>query len=506
MGRCALSRLRPTTLTLCFPPNQRREGGMALISYSEIEFGKARAELEAARYPQLLEQGYLDYQNAYSKLESGEYYLVLGQKGAGKSAIGEKLRLDAERDRKRRVAISHLGDFPFKPFSKILGGSSEAESSYPSTWSWLLLLAIVDNLRSDPGARDALNIDHNKAIQELCDLGLLPATDLKRVVLQSSKTTFKASIPKILEYTKETAPSGSDLQFLALVDYLKGLVVEYSTEGGLILVIDGLDDVLTKREVQYQALSALVFEVDRLNMHFFRSKKPIHIVLLCRTELFERLPGPNKNKLRQDSALELNWYHDTNSPGNSRLVELVNLRASLSAGEDVDVFGRWFPEKFNGGSTVHFLLDNTRHTPRDFINLMNSFKEFCSDQRMTKEQVLGGLRKYSIEYFEPEIRDELVGYVAEDSFDKFCELVAIIRQREFSYERISKLAAENGFSGEQLSETLRTLYDCGAIGNKWGTPSGSSRYEFKYRNKNASFDRSKTIVLHRGLWKALNLI
>lgn len=477
-----------------------------MSEYAKIEFGKARAELEAARYPQLLEKGYLDYQNAFEKLQNGELYLVLGQKGAGKSAIGEKLRIAAEQDKRTRVAIVHLGDFPFKPFSKILGGAGESEASYPSTWSWLLLLSIVDNLRFDPGARDALNIDYNRAIDELCKLGLLPTTDFRKVVLQSSKTTFKASIPKLLEFTRETSPSGNDLQFLALVDFLKRLIVDYSTEGGVTLVLDGLDDVLTKRDVQYQALSALVFEVDRLNMHFFKNRKPIHIVLLCRTELFERLPGPNKNKLRQDSALELNWYHDTKAPGASRLVELINLRASLALGTDVDVFHTWFPEKINDGSTIHFLLDNTRHTPRDFINLMNSFKDFCPDGRMSREQIMSGLRKYSVEYFEPEIRDELVGYVPDRSFDKFCELVAIIRQREFSYERISKLAIEYDFPNDQLNDTLRALYDCGAIGNKWTTPTGSNRYEFKYRNRNATLDRTKTIVLHRGLWKALNLV
>jgi len=476
--------------------------------FADIQFGKARAELEAARFPELLEKGYLDHRNAFKKLENGEFYLVLGSKGSGKSAIGEKLRLDAERDSQRAVSLVHLEDFPFKSFSKIFSGESEAESKYPASWSWILLLTIIDKLRSDPGARDSVNIDYNNAICELESLGFLPTTDIKKLIIQSSKTSFKASIPKILEYSRESSSvgSGADLQFLALVDYLKELVTSYSTEGGLILVIDGLDDVLTKREVQYQALAALIFEVDRLNMLFFRKKKRIHIVVLCRTDLYERLPGPNKNKLRQDSSIELSWYHDPNSPGASKLIELANLRARLSLDEEVDVFDKYFPKKINEKNAIHFLLDHTRHTPRDFINLLNNIQDFSGGGKLSRDSILSGLRQYSIDYFEPEIRDELVGYVEPGSFDAFCLLVGSIRQREFSYERFIRCAEEESVPVEQVNHALNVLYGCGAIGNKWRTPSGSNRYEFKYRNKNASFDKSKSIVLHRGLWKALNLV
>lgn len=475
------------------------------MKLKDIEFGKARAELEGARYPELLKNGYLDYRGIYEKLESGEKFLVLGHKGCGKSAIGEKLRLEAT---KKSVSTIHLEDFPFKSFGKIFSGDSEVEAKYPASWSWLLLLMIVDNLRNDPGARDAVNIDYNKSIKQLGDFGFLPTNDIKKLIIQSSKTSFKAQIPKILEYAKETSVAGaaSDLQFLTLVEYMKKLVIDYSTEGGLILVIDGLDDILTKREIQYQALSALIFEVDRLNLFFFKNKKNIHVVVLCRTELYERLPGPNKNKLRQDSAFELNWYHDPNQPYDSSLVKLINLRAKLSTGQEIDVFSEFLCPTIDGKETIHYLLDMTRHTPRDLINLMNNLKDFYDDGRMDKKQIFSALRQYSIDYFEPEIRDEMVGYAETSDYQKFCSLVGLIRQREFTFNALSSRASEEGLSGAALERVLNALYDCSAIGNKWGTPSGSNRYEFKFRNKNSTLDKSKTIVLHRGLWKALNLV
>ena len=476
-----------------------------MIKLNNIEFGKARAELEGTRYPELLKKGYLDHKGAYKKLSSGEKFLVLGHKGCGKSAIGEKLRLESK---EKTVSIVHLEDFPFKSFGKIFSGGAEVEAKYPATWSWIILLLIIDGLRQDPGARDAVNIDYNKAISELCEFGFLPTTDIKRLIIQSSKTTFKAQIPKILEYSKETISDGtaSDLQFMTLVGYLKNLVVDYYTECGLILVIDGLDDILTKREIQYQALSALIFEVDRLNLFLFKHNKNIHILVLCRTELYERLPGPNKNKLRQDSALELNWFHDPHSPDESDLVKLVNLRASISAGQEINVFKEYFPKNIDGRPIVQYLLEMTRHTPRDFINLMNTLKQYADDARLSKRQVLSALRQYSIDYFEPEIRDEMVGYVDSKDYEAFVKLIGSIRQREFSCNSIIDAARKNGHEEHTVLDTLKALYDCGAVGNKWRTPSGSNRYEFKYRNKNSSFDEIKTVVLHKGLWKSMNLI
>ena len=395
-------------------------------TFSQIEFGKARGELEGADLPDLLVRGFFDIKGSLSSIQRREKFLILGFKGSGKSTLGEKLKIDSENSparQRQHVAVSHLEDFPFKNFSKIFSGQAEPEAKYPTSWSWVLLLVIIDHLRRDPGARDAINIDYNQSISKLVSLGLLPTDDLKRLVIQSSKNSFKTQLFGVFEIANETTSQSADLNFMAIVESLKRLVQSYCTEGGLTLVIDGLDDILSKREVQYQSLAALIFEVDRLNIFFKKSKKPIQIVILCRTELFERLPGPNKNKLRQDLAIELDWYHDPKEPSKALLVKLANLRASIAVGEDVDVFDRWFPALIDGETAAHFLLDLTRHTPRDFVQLLNHIKPYWRSDKLSREEVLSGARDYSVNYFLPEVRDELVGYVDEGLLDRFMVIV-----------------------------------------------------------------------------------
>jgi hypothetical protein len=479
-------------------------------NYTDINFGLARAELEAARYPQLLTQGFLDNRKAAQELVEGHRFLVLGHKGSGKSAIGEKIRMSSGCNSPQMSQHVLLGDFPFESFGRIMPGKAEAAAArYPTSWSWLLLVLFVDSLCQDQAVHRATDSQLLQAGEALREMGLLPADNIPRLVRSSSKKSFKVQIPKLLEFTSEKTwvPEELDLQLITLVRQLKSVVKDADTPNQHILVLDGLDDILTQRKIQYDSIAALIFEADRLNLEFLQAGSHCKIVVLCRTDLFEKLPGPNKNKLRQDSALELDWYHDPRSPENSDLISLMNLRASLSADADIDVFGRFFPKEVNNKPVHHFLLDHTRHTPRDFIQLMNHLKPFFSGRKFTREEILSGIREYSKNYFLPEIRDEMVGYTGGLRFDTFIRILSSFRDREISYRNLAQECDRvAGIKEEELQRILSDLFNCSAVGNKSHRHERRGRYYFKYRNRNDSISFDDTIVVHKGTWKALGLV
>ena len=150
--------------------------------YSDILFGEASAELEAAKSPELLIRGFLDNRNVQKTLVNDHKFLVLGHKGSGKSAIAEKLNLISETESFFAKKI-HLGDFPFKPFSKIMSGDSEAESKYPTSWSWILLLTLIDSLYRDQSIEHDAELTFLKAVDALQNGGLLPADNIKKLGL-----------------------------------------------------------------------------------------------------------------------------------------------------------------------------------------------------------------------------------------------------------------------------------------------------------------------------------
>ena len=55
-------------------------------------------------------------------------------------------------------------------------------------------------------------------------------------------------------------------------------------------------------------------------------------------------------------------------------------------------------------------------------------------------------------------------------------------------------------------EILKVLYDCSAIGHiHFYKDFNGTRVLFKYRNRSTSFEKNDKIILHRGLWKAMNV-
>lgn len=348
------------------------------------------------------------------------------------------------------------------------------------------------------------------AISELTNSGLLPSKSLSQIVQISTKKAFSISW-KGLGASSETSNirgTAADIPFL--VEKLKSIIFCAKSESTHLLVIDGLDEILTKRDAQYESLASLLYEADRLNLDFARNRNPIKIIILCRTDIFEGLPNANKNKLRQDAAVSLDWYHDPASPEDSGLIKLVNHRASISHGDPIDIFERFFPKVIAGphGSQEirRFLLEFTRHTPRDFVTLLNYVQRYSDGPgKISKEQILSAIRAYSVDYFVPEIKDELHGHLTPVEIDQMIYLFSALGKREFTYSQL--LRTTDGFSpplGLNLHEVLGHLFQCSALGTLEIT-NGKTFFTAKYRNRNAILNFGHKLILHRGMWKALNL-
>lgn len=318
------------------------------------------------------------------------------------------------------------------------------------------------------------------------------------------------------------------LKFPYYVEQLKAIVKTVRSRSRHLLIIDGLDDIFTAEKIQYDSLAALLLEVSRLNALFAKESVPAKILLLCRTDLFEKLPGANKNKLRQDSAIILDWFHDPRQPGESDLVKLVNLKARVTDGSLADIFHTYFPPQMmaarggrgrrtsqSGQPIVSHLLEFTRHTPRDFIQVLTHIQRFASTperhaglirRKLSQDQILSGLRSYSIDYFLPEIEDELVGYFPASVVEAAFSLIGSLRKREFNFKELSTKALEQPrFSELDLPGLVTALFECSAIGNVSSAGRRAVFHTSKYRNRNSTLSLQDQLLLHKGMWRALNV-
>lgn len=471
-------------------------------SFKDLMLGYASAEEERDRNPDLLLLGFYDRRKITQTMVKGSEFLILGYKGSGKTAAGEHVRLLAANEPSHFVRSILLSDFPFFDFSTILGTHEIAPVRYAQTWSWILSLNLFECLSQDQGCSILDDPRFHYLRNELVRVGFLPAGDLERVIKRSLSGQWRINLPGIFEYevTKPSRPA----MIAALAANVKSIVEDSSTESTHLLIVDGLDDVLSTTKIQYEALSALIREAHRINSHFRRNGVGIKIIILCRTDLFDRLPGPNTNKQRQDSAVYLDWYRGTGRGRAPILTKIVTRRARLTNPRIDDVFDVYFPEAVLDKPVVKVLLDRTRHTPRDLIQLLRSIQNFVEGHaRLTEEDVLDGLNFYSADYFLPEIRDELSGFMEAGEIEKTFRLLGAIRKKSFRMEDVSHLAETMNIASLNIERAFVHLFECGAVGNK--TAGKKPYYTFKFRDRNASFNPNEEIVVQYGLWRGLNI-
>ena len=478
-----------------------------MAHFKDITLGLASAEQESAYHPELVVNGFLDPWDVVEKARNGPEFLFLGYKGSGKSAIGQHLRLTAENDWDLFVTHMFLSDFPYGNFAKIVTGDAEPESRFPSAWQWLLTLTLLGSISKDHGVYSDGKIELLRSLEDLKSIGLLPSSNLKEIVVASSHMKYKLKLLGILDIDIDPRQKPDELQFLSAISRFRDLLMTVRSGSKHLLILDGLDDILLQKEIQYKSIAALILETARLNQSLRQNNVPAKIIVFCRTELFEQLPGPNKNKMRQDSAVELDWYHNPSRPESSKLVHLVNKRAQLADKDIKNVFIEFFPIEWYNQPFLTFLLNHTRHTPRDFLQLIIHIQRCLSRGEIKHKQILAGIRNYSSKYFLPEIRDELVGYMARDQMEMLFRAISRSKRRQFNFGELSEHLIHEGLLKQaDMSTLLEPLFDCSAIGNLRKTGRGKSFWSFKFRNRHSHLKLDEEIVVHRGLWRAMNII
>lgn len=476
-------------------------------TFSDISFGEISAEAEREHNPKLIKDGFVDLNKIEDEALNGKRFLFLGYKGSGKSSIGERIDLTQGGKYNRFVRKVSLADFPFTPFSKIIKGDMEPEAKFPTAWSWILLIYAIESFSKDTATTHPELSDFSVAIQAFKDLGISPDASPASIARTSSKNSFTAKLPyNLFEAKSETGQTKSLDDIFNFVSSLKAFIVDTRSPNRHYIIIDGLDDILSSRSIQYKSLYALIQESSELNNLLSKNNVPLKFIVLCRTDLFDKTPGPNKNKIRNPFAFELDWYHDPNEPETSMLVRGANLRAKNSLGRDVDIFSEFLPNYTHDTPTRQYFLDMTRHTPRDFFQLLSSMQRYHTGGRMTETQVKSGLRDYSIKYFQPEIHDELSGYAEVDDINSFFAAASVVGKRDFTYVELNSAWEKERGSGREttLISLCKAMFDCSAIGHTSHT-NGKTHYSFKYRNRLSAFSQVSGIMMHRGLWKAMNI-
>jgi Cdc6-like AAA superfamily ATPase len=496
-----------------------------------LNFGKVSAERDDLLVKYFFDNGVLS-----RIVDSRSSFLILGRKGAGKTAVFKYLTENKNEfigDEDLLIPLS-FEDYNWNIHS-LLTNTDKAESlSYKQSWKFVILIETVKALNSwyiNKGIRVPKEIEKsNKILERLFDS---PVPSIYQIIGKKLLSLSSIKLPKFGidleegdfdsaefgggEISFDEVKANKNLQqslsqnIENLIAYLEKSLSSVKNNR-IFICFDRVDEAWD--DVSYHSskrvIAGLISACDSLTAQY---KGMIRPIVFLREDIFEVLSINDANKLREDCGQLLHWNRMT-------IQKLILARVNYFAKEkglpiyaELDAI---FEKKEMRQRTkqINYILKRTMMRPRDIISylgrILDSMKDKVNDpfsdesiffEAIDSESIYSAESGYS-EWLKQEIIDEwsvqnpiiieLLNSLQNNSSTNFTH-----EELEFQLRKLKT----NVFSQEVLNY-LKFLFDNSIIGFKLGD---SKEWKFKCFYPSQGFIRSNEYRVHEGLVRALNL-
>lgn len=483
---------------------------MTQPSFESIELKFTDAATEARYSPQVLHRAFVQVADIGAALGEPSKFVVYGDKGAGKTALAAHMQLVADDDPNLFVERDDLEELDFSLLQRVGGGKGTQIGGAHSSWVAVLMLRILRVLRQDEefGVR---NSSATEFFEQLEKHGLLDSRSLTHVVESVARPGLFA---KVLDAVASSSLFGDGKEKTERIKdpaRLAGSLMEVlrsfrPSDNKHVIMLDGLDYLVSgpKHHDTGYFLADLLSAVRLVNGELHRLSFDVKVVVLVRTELLDIIPDPNLPKKIADHGIQLEWY-GLRLGHESDLLQVFWKRVALAgiAGKPRDLWQAWMPAQVHGRETLKFLLDHTRYIPRDLLRVFHFLQKLRKEPPFNERDVLDCLKHYS-DWFFDELSSATVGLVPISISQNLNQVFGGLG-RSFQFSSLAN-ELERLAPGADQREVAERLFSTHWFGNVWATSEGTPRYGFRYRKRREAFEPNRTVQLHLGLWKALNLV
>lgn len=483
--------------------------------YRDLYFGMSDSRNEVIENKETFMRSYVDLNDATDLILHGRKFLVLGPKGTGKSALAWYLEA-SEVNGTHLASVRDASSLPLAEVPRLQTGQAAGPERTVVAWKFILLCNYLELLLRDHKCSLRRNTEVIRVSKLLRNFGFMGDAS-GRALIKASNTTVTVPIPKLGNmYKRESKPH---LNIYNLIPYLETWVSTAKAEKRHVLMVDGLDSIYLNDAQYDESLSSLVQAAYSLNQKLREQRATGSVVLLLRNDVFSRisLSLPDSQKMRDDLSFDLDW-RVLSGPGGVRapLVKLANRKAAQVLGVDsVDVLS-YFPDQIEvgrrGGAprgipTFQYLLNMTRHTPRDLLRLFEEIRKVeASDLHGEGNEILEfdviheGVLQYSTKYFVGAISNEFAGHQGgPESAAAAIAALKSLRKQHFDADEFRRALDELGqAASSETNQLLKLLFFAGAIGN-YVAHRDESYMQFYHRRDDSEIYLKGKFVLHHAL-------
>jgi hypothetical protein len=482
------------------------------MKFKDYTFGFADSETELIRKPDIFKTAFYDPKEILNKLLYENHFILIGNKGVGKTAYSAKIRSISDANEKINASQVTLSNFEFDKFANLSRDEYSGGQKFKQAWDLTVLIEVYKFLNNSLNytsvdsfyniinflkSNNLVKLDSiNSTIRNIKNLEINFKDFIKIGTTKNNCTLMDFSISGLIEYFQSSL---NDISFNNIKNYL---------------IIDGLDDVLRYEKEKVEILSGLFKSVKQLNDYFFKNNIPIKIIVLAREDILASISDTDFNKMKRDDGILLNWNNSYD------LNEIIKLRFLLSGVAKRSINSHWckiFPPRVNKLSSLSHVLTYTLSKPRDIIQFMEQCKiEFPNEESLSYSQLRFVLEQYSLTYFYEEMKNELSGFIDNDDIDNIVLVFTDIGKTDFSFERFKSVASKHftDSSDFYLKKVFNILFDNGYIGQISSVPQYSKKQKkdinktqaiFKHKNPTTKINLNNKFTLHKGLYKACNI-
>ena len=299
---------------------------------------------------------------------------------------------------------------------------------------------------------------------------------------------------------------------------LEDIIVEYCDDSKYFIIFDELDEdyrsIKSSEHVQYNYLLTSLFKaVQDIKCSLQSTQTNICPIIFLRDDIYTLIKDSDKNKWR-DFKIEIEWTPE-------KIKKLLAYRISKDAGcekelsfqdawnlifsQDTIKAGTRGTKTFN---SFDYITRNTHLRPRDYIRY---FQVCCEEtinlnRNKISNQTIQFVDRAFSNYLRDEIVDELTPLLPE--IEVVLQIISNLRKQSFSSTEFRneymKYYRSKSITEENVDYVIDVLYKFSVLGNQ-----NKNRPEvlyFKYMQTNMNLNKNENLVVHRGLFKSLQII